>query len=167
MKTDALKQHRYWLKIKWDKTKPLAFFIGVNPSDATSLEVDKTTMRIRNYCVQNNYGGYVMLNAYSWIGKKIKKITLKDSRNVENIRILNKILDTCKSDLFIVCGRTHEAHNYISNKFGLKINAYKGRTFALVDDYGAKLVHPSIFNINGNRIKPAKINIGTFNKIIF
>ncbi|MCM3716525.1 DUF1643 domain-containing protein [Alkalihalobacillus oceani] len=53
LKTTAIysddQKYRYSLAKMWNGEKPKATFIGINPSDATELIMDKTVMNLMNH----------------------------------------------------------------------------------------------------------------------
>lgn len=59
------KKYRYALWRIWDKTKPLAMFVGFNPSVADDKEDDQTIKRIISISKHNNYGGFYIVNLYA------------------------------------------------------------------------------------------------------
>jgi hypothetical protein len=62
----ACRLYRYSLDIVWDKTKPLAAFIGLNPSTADEVQDDPTVRRCRGFAESWGCGGMRMLNAFAF-----------------------------------------------------------------------------------------------------
>jgi len=60
------RRYRYTLTITWDETKPLAAFIGLNPSTADEVQDDPTIRRCRDFAQQWGCGGMVMLNLFAF-----------------------------------------------------------------------------------------------------
>lgn len=58
--------YRYSLKKTWDTTKPTALFIGINPSIATELIMDKTVMNLMNHLVGQGYGQVEIVNLFAF-----------------------------------------------------------------------------------------------------
>lgn len=58
--------YRYTLDIVWDDTKPLAAFIGLNPSTADEVKDDPTVRRCRGFAEQWGCGGMRMLNIFAY-----------------------------------------------------------------------------------------------------
>ena len=66
------RQHRYLLKRIWNKAKPLATVIMLNPCDADSLITDTTTFLVINNIVRmEKFGGVAILNLYSKLSQKL------------------------------------------------------------------------------------------------
>lgn len=58
------RKYRYSLWRIWDRTKPLAMFIGLNPSTANETEPDNTIKRVGGISKNNGYGGFYMTNCF-------------------------------------------------------------------------------------------------------
>lgn len=61
------KKYRYVLWRIWDKNKPLIMFIGLNPSTANEYIDDPTIRRIKTFTKIWEYGGFYMLNLFTYI----------------------------------------------------------------------------------------------------
>lgn len=70
MKADAklsdCRKYRFALWRNWDKLKPYAMFIGLNPSTADEIEDDPTITRCINYEKSWGYGGLCMVNLFAF-----------------------------------------------------------------------------------------------------
>lgn len=95
------KKYRYLLKKIWDDSLPSATFIGINPSDATELIMDRTVMNVTNFLIKKGYGSVNLLNLFAYRSKDPKK--LKD-RSQDYERTNEKYLEelVSESDLVIV-----------------------------------------------------------------
>ena len=60
----ALYRYRLW-RI-WDRTKPMALFIMLNPSTATHLKLDPTLTRCKNYAIDWKLGGFEVVNLFAF-----------------------------------------------------------------------------------------------------
>ena len=60
------RKYRYTLTRYWDETKPYAVFICLNPSTADETKDDPTVRRCINFSKAWGYGGFVMLNLFSF-----------------------------------------------------------------------------------------------------
>jgi hypothetical protein len=60
------RRYRYWLIRRWDATKPLIAFIGLNPSTADEVKDDPTMRKIRKFATAWGYGGFLMLNLFAF-----------------------------------------------------------------------------------------------------
>ena len=58
--------HRYSLWRIWDRDKPYAAFVGLNPSTADEQKNDPTVRRCINYARDWGYGGLIMLNIFAY-----------------------------------------------------------------------------------------------------
>lgn len=64
--------HRFLLKRIWDKSKPLATVIMLNPCDADALLTDTTTyLVINNVAWLEEFGGVIIVNLYSLLTSKL------------------------------------------------------------------------------------------------
>ncbi|AAZ97163.1 conserved hypothetical protein [Thiobacillus denitrificans ATCC 25259] len=59
-------QYRYELRRVWDDTKPLALFIGLNPSTADAETDDNTSRVCINYAKRWGYGGLLLGNLFAF-----------------------------------------------------------------------------------------------------
>ena len=64
--------HRYIIRKEWDKNKPKATIIMINPSTADEIEMDRTTMNIINNLKRLNYTSVDICNLFSYITPKLK-----------------------------------------------------------------------------------------------
>ncbi len=60
------RRYRYGLYRVWDKTKPQAMFIGLNPSTAEEEVNDPTVRRCIRFAMDLGYGGLIMSNAFAF-----------------------------------------------------------------------------------------------------
>ncbi|PLC03015.1 hypothetical protein CY658_24295 [Variovorax sp. RO1] len=77
-KRDALfsadRKHRLWLYREWDATKPVAAFIGFNPSIAGVEEDDPTIRKLVGFASRFGCGSLFMVNPYSFIATRPKDL---------------------------------------------------------------------------------------------
>jgi hypothetical protein len=59
------KVYRYWLRRVWDRSKPLAVFVLLNPSTADAFKNDPTAARCEAYARRWGCGGYVIVNLFA------------------------------------------------------------------------------------------------------
>ena len=57
---------RYLLWRRWDKAKPAANFLMLNPSTADEHQLDPSCTRARNYAEQWGYGALIVTNIFGW-----------------------------------------------------------------------------------------------------
>lgn len=103
------KRYRYSLTKTWDENKRKAIFIGINPSDATEVIMDKTVMNLMNHLIVLQYGEVEVLNLFAYRSKKQEELVLPDiEQNAINIEYIKNSINT--ADLIIVgWGRTAES----------------------------------------------------------
>jgi hypothetical protein len=65
-KFSPCRTYRYSLDIVWDASKPLAGFIGLNPSTADEIDDDNTIRRCRGFAESWGCGGLRMLNLFAF-----------------------------------------------------------------------------------------------------
>lgn len=95
---------RYSLWRIWDETKPLAMFIGLNPSTANAETDDPTIRRVKTIAANLGYGGVYMCNCFSYISTNpdmLKDETLETI--MQNSEIIKRVADRCK-DVFFAWG---------------------------------------------------------------
>jgi len=66
--------YRYLLWREWDKEKPIAMCIGLNPSTANSENNDATISRLIRDLAQLGFGSFYMCNLYALISSKPAKL---------------------------------------------------------------------------------------------
>jgi hypothetical protein len=83
-------KYRYKLWRIWDETKPLACFVGLNPSTADASVNDRTVTRCAGFAAAWGMGGFYMLNVFalrSTDPKELHKSKL-DPIGADNMRIV-------------------------------------------------------------------------------
>ncbi|QGG46848.1 DUF1643 domain-containing protein [Heliorestis convoluta] len=94
-------KYRYSLTRIWDENKPRATFIGINPSDATELIMDKTVMNLTNHLIYSGYGIVEIVNLFSFRSKDPSiLINRKDEFEQPNMHYIKEALNN--SQLIIV-----------------------------------------------------------------
>lgn len=92
-------KHRYALWRIWDRSKPLAMFIGLNPSTANADSDDPTIQSVTRLSRFNGYGGFYMMNCWSYIATEPKDLDTC-AGNIENAEWLGQISNKCKDVIF-------------------------------------------------------------------
>lgn len=124
------RKHRYSLWRIWDNTKPLVMFIGLNPSTANESESDPTIRSVERICKHNGYGGFYMMNCWSFVATKPKDLQHNPMSDKWNNDMLTMISSKCKDVVFawgnfkIVSdkNRDKELHEMFPNAKALQIN---------------------------------------------
>ena len=65
------KNHRLFLRREWDRNKPTALVIMINPSSSALIHTDMTTVCILNNLEALDYGAVEIANMYSLMTSKI------------------------------------------------------------------------------------------------
>jgi hypothetical protein len=73
------RKYRYALWRKWDKTKPMIMFIGLNPSTANEDQDDPTIRRVIRFARYWGFGGVYMLNLFTYVTAYPEKLLKCDN----------------------------------------------------------------------------------------
>ncbi|HPS28853.1 MAG TPA: DUF1643 domain-containing protein [bacterium] len=95
---------RFLLERIWDKKKPAALFILLNPSKASVYKLDNTFCNIVNICVDSGYGSLKLVNLFPFMATDPAE--LKDSLDLgkeENEKVIIREIDSV-NDIFIAWG---------------------------------------------------------------
>jgi hypothetical protein len=120
-------KHRLMLWRVWDKTKPAVMFIGLNPSTANENTDDPTIRRIKSISYQLGYGGFFMMNLFTFISTDPKKLNIKEGNRLDADLYLKRIAKCCKTIVFAwgnfdVLGRDKEVIEMFPGANALHIN---------------------------------------------
>lgn len=120
-------KHREYLWRIWDTEKPKIMFIGLNPSTANADTDDPTIRKITAICKYNEYGGFYMLNLFTFISTDPKKLNIKSGNIARANENLLTIADFCESIVmawgnFNVFGRDIEVRRLFPKALALKVN---------------------------------------------
>lgn len=69
---------RYALTRMWDTTKPLALYIGVNPSTASESEDDPTVRKLIGFSAQKGLGGFMLCNILPYVTPHITQLRFRE-----------------------------------------------------------------------------------------
>jgi hypothetical protein len=75
------KTRRFVLFRQWDKSKPIATIIGLNPSTADDTEDDPTIGFVYRVLSNNGYGGFFMTNLFTMITPHPKELIRDEDIN--------------------------------------------------------------------------------------
>ncbi|MCY9658491.1 DUF1643 domain-containing protein [Paenibacillus chondroitinus] len=70
---------RYYLRISWDKTKPILTALLLNPSKANHIKSDATSNFMVDFAKANGFGTLILVNVISFIEPKSTKLRLYSS----------------------------------------------------------------------------------------
>lgn len=108
------KKYRYMLTKIWDKDKPNAVMIGINPSKATPLKSDNTATNAANYFVEEGFGSMTIVNLYSYMctdpDELINSLSNFESLNNEYIK------KACDNAKLIIVAWGHGKNKYNGRK---------------------------------------------------
>lgn len=61
------KKYRFTLWRRWDLNRPMAMFIGLNPSTANDKKNDRTISRVTDFARDWGCGGFYMMNLFAFV----------------------------------------------------------------------------------------------------
>lgn len=93
------RKHRFALWRIWNPDLPLVMVIGLNPSTADAAEDDPTIESVTRLSKFNGYGGFYMMNCWSYISTDPKKLDASTAC-AENEDWLKKVAARCADVLF-------------------------------------------------------------------
>jgi len=105
------RNYRYALWRWWDKEKPYAMFIGLNPSTADEINDDPTIRRCMRFAKDWGYGGLCMANLFAFRATNPKE--MKNSSfpvGVQNTDWLVKISKHKDAGVIVFAWGTHGTH---------------------------------------------------------
>ena len=94
------RKHRYSLWRIWDKSKPLVMFIGLNPSTADETQSDPTIRSCERLAKSNGFGGFYMMNCWSYISTCPKGLETTPTSIEVNNEMLMDVAEVCKAVVF-------------------------------------------------------------------
>lgn len=92
-------KHRLVLHRQWDKAKPCAMVIGLNPSNADEKEDDPTIGFVTRILNNNGYGGLFMVNLFTMITPHPEELIIDDDLE-KAISVWNTAVGFCKDVVF-------------------------------------------------------------------
>ena len=148
IKTEAVFSHdktqRYLLRKEWDKSKPKAMVIMINPSIATEVLVDHTTMFVMNNLSKLNFGGVDIVNIFSTVDGSRKTKGLLIEAEQENKRQIISSADKVDS-IIIAWGKIGDCQKCIQQKQEVLLQLlkpYEEKIFHIADGKGEIGFHP-------------------------
>lgn len=93
--------YRYSLWRVWDESKPLIAFIGLNPSTADAENDDPTIKRVKAISKNLGYGGFYMLNCFSYISTNPDMLQVETlDAMVKNATVIRRVVERCSEVVF-------------------------------------------------------------------
>ncbi len=93
-------KYRYRLWRVWDETKPLAMFIGLNPSKANAIKPDNTVTKVGKVSKYNGFGGFYMMNLFSLISQYPEDLLTCENPIMDNDKHLKEVAELCDKVVF-------------------------------------------------------------------
>ena len=157
------KKHRLLLKKEWDKSKPTATIILINPNTADTLNVDTTTLLIINNLNKLGFGSVDIVNMYSRIALKLyfRFNSDDDLLDSENDEIILKSAE--KSDRIIIAwgsvGNNSQRVKKRQKSILEMLSDYSEKICIITDGETSKGYHPLTPKVRESWIlKPYSIN---------
>lgn len=119
----SCRRYRYRLWRIWNKQKPLAMVIGLNPSTADQTRNDPTIQNLMKMLNTLDFGGFYMMNLYAWISSNPKDLKKVDNPEGCNISHLLDIKQKCDK-IIVAWGTFNEAKDIIHNTLSLFDETY-------------------------------------------
>ena len=121
-------KYRFALWRRWDNTKPLIMFIGLNPSTANQTEDDPTIRRVKRFASDWGFGGVYMLNLFPYVTPYPKELIhcgeFEQKVNDDWIKktefMCGKVI--CAWGNFKVDGRDKEVLRMLKSAYALVLN---------------------------------------------
>lgn len=145
--SDGDQEYRYLLSRYWDKGDKVVSVLMCNPSDASYLYEDRTSMNVNNYFVNLGYNKINIINLFAFRDKDFKKLKNRSLKYESQTNFyLNKAME--ESDLIVVAwgyGKEHKDQpKYIKEKIQEVKNIlklYKHKNIKCMDE-GKGNIHP-------------------------
>lgn len=94
------RKYRYALWRIWDDSKPLAMFIGLNPSTANENAADPTIRRVSDMVEKWGYGGFYMMNLFAIVSPYPKVLKTDPDPLGDNDGWIEKVAPKCQLVVF-------------------------------------------------------------------
>ena len=138
--------HRLLWKRVWDKDKPLATVIMLNPALADTILTDTTTyLVVNNIARMETYGGVNIVNLFSLLTPKLQFRGIDDEEiNIpENDDFIKKAAEESEA-IILAWGKAADSNQCISNRAEEVINMllkHKDKLY-IITDGERKALHP-------------------------
>jgi len=97
-------KRRFYLYRKWDTTKPIIAFVGLNPSTANEHKNDPTISKLINFASRNGYGGIYMFNLFTIVSSDPSILNKETDQDFMDCLLMLKGLENEYSDLVFCWG---------------------------------------------------------------
>ena len=138
------KKHRVLWKRVWDKDKPMACVVMINPCQADSLVTDTTTeLVVKNIARLSEYGGVSIVNLFSKLTNKLDFRSPELLNDVSNEVYIKKAAEEASIIIF-GWGRGAELNIRIKNRSEqvIELLSKHQEKFRVISDGERKGIHP-------------------------
>ena len=143
---DDKREHRFLWERIWDKDKPMALVISLNPCAADGLIMDTTSYLIVNNIVRlEKYGGVAVVNLFSKMTSKLnfRWNSDEDLNDPVNDSYIRKYAEECDT-VIAAWGRSGDTNQRISNRIERVMELLNGleQKIYLIGDGSRVGLHP-------------------------
>jgi hypothetical protein len=121
------RKYRYRLERHWHNTKPLAMFIGLNPSTANEAKDDPTIRRCIDFACAWGCGGMIMCNLFAIVSADPHVLRTAGDPVGDNDAVLVETAKRADRNHVIACWGAHG--KYINRRDHRVMEILKGLTF--------------------------------------
>ena len=139
--------HRFLWKRVWEKSKPIATVIMLNPCESDGIITDTTTsLVINNVAHLEEFGGVAIVNLYSMLTSKLnfKWNADSDLNHEENDGYIMKAAEEA-SKVILAWGRAEETNKRVEERASAvsdMLKKYKDKLYVISDGTGRYGMHP-------------------------
>lgn len=139
--------HRFLWKRIWDKTKPIATVVMLNPCESDGIITDTTTsLVINNVARLEEFGGVAIVNLYSMLTSKLNFRWNADSdlNHEDNDTYIIKAVEEARK-VILAWGRAEDTNKRVEERAGgliKKLSNHKEKLFVISDGAGRYGMHP-------------------------
>ena len=138
--------HRYLWKRVWNKDKPLAAVIMLNPCMADTLTMDTTTFLVVNNVAQlEDFGGVEVVNLYSMLTSKLnfRWNSDEDLNDPENDNYIRRAAAECET-VILAWGRAQDTSQRVADRVTavLKLLESQKEKLRVISDGERSGIHP-------------------------
>lgn len=139
--------HRFLWKRVWEKSKPIATVIMLNPCDSDGIITDTTTtLVVNNVARLEEFGGVAIVNLYSMLTSKLnfRWNSDEDLNHQENDSYIIKACEEA-SKVILAWGRAEDTNKRVEERVNEvigKLSKHKDKLFVISDGAGRYGMHP-------------------------
>lgn len=139
--------HRFLWERVWEKSKPIATVIMLNPCDSDGIITDTTTtLVVNNVARLEEFGGVAIVNLYSMLTSKLNFRWNADSdlNHEENDGYIMKAAEEA-SKVILAWGRAEDTNKRVEERVNEvlgKLSKHKEKLFVISDGAGRYGMHP-------------------------